>query len=164
MFDEFDKKEKADAEFQNSKFIMRVKDAKKTFDAFHARFIIVITPLDMSEREKTNHLKRLIANRLKYRILDYSSSTSYRELVTRLQQIDLNVRFVDEQLPKGTRGVGIEETRGTESFNTRIRRDGNNEGRGSYFNDIIIGRDERYQHPQHVANRFRKKGRCFKCL
>ena len=47
MFNDFDKKNKVDVEFQNSKFIMRIKDAKKTFDVFYTRFIIVITSLDM---------------------------------------------------------------------------------------------------------------------
>ena len=85
MFNDFDKKEKVDVEFQNSKFIIKIKNVKKIFNVFYIRFIVIITPLDMSEREKIDYLKRLIANRLKYRILDYSSSTSYRELVIRLQ-------------------------------------------------------------------------------
>ena len=84
MFNEFDKKKKVDVKFQNSKFIMRVKNVKKTFDVFYIRFIIIITSLDISKREKIDHLKRLIANYLKYRIFDYLSSTFYRELVTRL--------------------------------------------------------------------------------
>ncbi|CAD6587685.1 MAG: hypothetical protein ASARMPREDX12_002976 [Alectoria sarmentosa] len=88
MFGGFDKEGKADAELQNPKFAMRAKNAKETFDAFHTRFIATIAPLDMSEREKTDHLKRLIANRLKYRILDYPSSTSYRELALEAEQLE----------------------------------------------------------------------------
>ena len=95
-FENFDKEEKADVEFQNPKFAMRVKDFKKTFDIFHARFIIIIVPLSMSEREKTGHLRRLIAQRLKYRILDYFSSISYRELVVHLRQVNQNLRLADE--------------------------------------------------------------------
>ena len=165
MFGGFDKEGKADAELQNPKFAMRAKNAKETFDAFHTRFIATIAPLDMSEREKTDHLKRLIANRLKYRILDYPSSTSYRELVTRLRQVDLNVRLADEQSPKGTRGGATGETEGTEgtgSSSTRAGRDENNGGR--YSNGTTTGRGGRYRHPQHVANRLRKENKCFKCL
>ena len=50
----------------------------------------------MFKREKIDHLKKLIANRLKYRILNYLSLISYREFIIRLRQIDLNVRFIDE--------------------------------------------------------------------
>ena len=167
MFNDFDKEGKVDAELQNPKFIMRVKDVKETFDAFYIRFIIIIAPLDIFKREKIDYLKRLIANRLKYRILDYSSSTSYRELIIRLRQIDLNIRFVDEQSPKDTRGVKTKKTKKTketESFNTKTRRDKNNEKRENYFNGIITNRDKRYQHLQHIANKLKKKNKCFKCL
>ena len=36
MFNDFDKKDKVDIELQNSKFIMKIKNVKKTFDAFYA--------------------------------------------------------------------------------------------------------------------------------
>ena len=101
MFDDFNKEGKVDIKFQNSKFVIRVKDNKETFDVFHIRYIIIIAFLNIFEREKTNHLRRLIANRLKYHILDYSSFISYRELVTRLRQIDLNIKLIDEQSPRG---------------------------------------------------------------
>ena len=63
---------------------MGVKDTKKIFDAFYIRFITVIILLKISEREKIEHLRRLLANRLKYHILDYSIFTSYYKLITRL--------------------------------------------------------------------------------
>ena len=84
MFKDFDKK-KFDVKFQNSKFIIRVKDVKKTFNAFYTRFITIITPFNIFKKKKIIYLKRLIASRLKYRIFDCSSSTLYRELVTRLR-------------------------------------------------------------------------------
>ncbi len=160
-FGDFDKEGKADAELQNPKFAMGAKDAKETFDAFHARFTAVIAPLGMSEREKTGHLRRLVSHRLKYRILDYPSSTSYRELVARLRQVDLNLRLADEQSPRGGRGGGS-------SSNTKGGRGGNTSGsRGASTantGDSTSRRGGRYRHPQHVADRLRKEGRCFKCL
>ena len=47
MFNDFNKEEKVDIEFQNSKFIMKIKDVKKTFNAFYIRFIIIIASLDI---------------------------------------------------------------------------------------------------------------------
>ena len=64
---------------------MRIKDNKETFNIFYIRFIVIIASLNMFEREKTNHLRRFIANHLKYRIFDYSSFISYREFVIRLR-------------------------------------------------------------------------------
>ena len=81
MFNDFDKEDKVDVEFQNSKFIIKIKDVKKTFNVFYIRFIVVIASLDMFKRKKINHLKRLIINRLKYRIFDYLNSTFYREFI-----------------------------------------------------------------------------------
>lgn len=34
MFDDFNKKEKFDIEFQNSKFVIRIKNSEKTFNVF----------------------------------------------------------------------------------------------------------------------------------
>ena len=63
----------------------------------------------------------------------------------------MNIRFIDKQLFKGTRkGIeGIEkikEIKEIKIFNTRVERDENNEKRKSYFNDIIIDRNERYRY------------------
>lgn len=162
-FGDFDKEGKADAELQNPKFAMGAKDPKETFDAFHARFTAVIAPLEMSEREKTGHLRRLIAQRLKYRILDYPSSTSYRELVSRLRQVDLNLRLVDEQSPRGGRGGGSSSTRGGRGGNNSNSRGNSNSNSNTNGGDSTTRRG-RYRHPQYVADRLRKEGRCFKCL
>ena len=35
MFNDFNKKEKVDIEFQNSKFVIKIKNSKKTFNAFY---------------------------------------------------------------------------------------------------------------------------------
>ena len=49
MFNIFDKENKVDVEFQNSKFVIKIKDNKKTFDSFYARFIVIIISLNMFE-------------------------------------------------------------------------------------------------------------------
>ena len=84
MFKNFDKEEKTDVKLQNSKFVIKIKDVKKTFDFFYTQFIIIIAPLNIFKRKKIDHLRKLIVNRLKYRILDYLSSTLYREFVIQL--------------------------------------------------------------------------------
>ena len=96
MFGDFDKKRKTDVEFQNFKFVIRGKNLKEIFDLFYVRFIVIIALFNISEKEKIGHLRKFIANRLKYRILDYSNSTLYRELVIRLRQVDLNIRLIDK--------------------------------------------------------------------
>ena len=85
MFDDFDKEEKADVEFQNPKFIIKVKDIKKTFNVFYIQFIIIIISFNIFKREKINYLRKLIINRLKYRIFDYFNFISYREFVISLR-------------------------------------------------------------------------------
>ena len=157
-FGDFDKEGKADAELQNPKSAMGAKDPKETFDAFHARFTAMISPLNMSEREKCRNLRRLINQRLKYRIVDYPSSTSYRELVSRLRQVDLNTRLADEQTPRGARGGSSSGTRGgrggSNSYpNTRTSSGPGSNSRGGH----------RFV-PSQAADKMRKEGRCFKCF
>ena len=96
MFGDYDKISKADAELDNPKFAMGSKDFKETFDAFHTRFIAAIAPLAMLEREKSSRLRKLVTSRLKYRIVDFPITTSFRELVTRLRQVDIALRLTDE--------------------------------------------------------------------
>ena len=159
QYGDVDKEGRADAELQDPKSVMGAKDPKETFDAFHSRFTAIISPLVMSEREKCGHLRRMIASRLKYRILDYPSSITYRELVSRLRQVDLNLRLVDQQTPRGTRGGSSSNTRGGKGANSN-----SNSNSNSNTNDSSQRRGTRYRHPQHVADRLRKEGRCFKCL
>ena len=165
QFGDVDKEAKADAELQDPKSYMGAKDTKETFDAFHSRFTAMISPLDMSEREKCGHLRRMIASRLKYRILDYASSSSYRELVSRLRQVDLNLRLVDQQSPRGGRGgssLNPRGGRGGSSSNLNPNTNSNSNSRGSSRSrgSSVI----RKLLPEHVSNRLKKEGRCFKCL
>ena len=45
MFNDFDKKEKVDVKLQNSKFVIKIKNVKETFNFFYIRFIIIIISL-----------------------------------------------------------------------------------------------------------------------
>ena len=85
IFGDYDKISKANAELDNPKFAIGSKDSKKIFDAFHTRFITTIAPLAILEREKSSRLRKLVTSRLKYRIVDFPITTSFRELVTRLR-------------------------------------------------------------------------------
>lgn len=166
MFGDFDKEGKADAELQNPKFAMGAKDAKESFDAFHARFTAVTASLGMSEREKNRHLRKLISSRLKYRILDFPTSTSYRELVARLRQVDMALRLADEQSPRGTRGGGTAPGRGGRGGSNSNSRNNPNSDPSPNTNTNTYPRSgsSRYFLPPHIAERLKKEGRCFKCL
>ena len=85
IFDNYNKESIADTKLHNSRFSIRIKDFKKTFNVFYARFTAAITPIAISEREKISHLRRLITTRLKYRFLDFLIFTLYRELISRLR-------------------------------------------------------------------------------
>ena len=85
IFGDYDKISKADVELDNPKFAIGSKDSKETFDVFHARFIAAIASLAILEREKSSRLRKLVTSRLKYRIVDFLITTSFRELVTRLR-------------------------------------------------------------------------------
>ena len=45
MFKNFDKKEKVNVEFQNSKFVIKVKDVKKIFDFFILDLLLLLRRL-----------------------------------------------------------------------------------------------------------------------
>ena len=96
IFGDYDKISKADAELDNPKFAIGSKDSKEIFDVFHARFITTIAPLAISEREKSSRLRKLVTSRLKYRIVDFLITTSFRELVTRLRQVDMILRLTNK--------------------------------------------------------------------
>lgn len=105
-------------------------------------------------------MRRMVAPRLKYRILEYSSSSSYRELVARLRQTDLNLRLVDQQTPRGNRGASSNSRGGRGGSNSNA----NSNARSNSNSESSQRKGTRYRHPQHVADRLRKEGRCFKCL
>ena len=136
MFGDYDKISKANAELDSPKFAIGSKDSKETFDAFYARFIAAITPLSMSEREKSSRLRKLVTSRLKYRIVDFPITTSFRDLVTRLRQVDIALRLTDDQNPRGNRGEGS-----SGSNNNRGGRGGSStrRGRGGSNNNNNLG-------------------------
>ena len=169
QFGEYDKETKADAELHNPKFAMGAKDPKESFDAFYTRFTAAIVPINMSDREKTSHLKRLISVRLRYKILDFPLTTSHRELVSRLRQVDIALRLMDDSSPRGARGGGSSSTRGGRGGNYSPNNNASSSNSNSNSRPFRPRNSSSYtrtgyRHPLHVQDRLRKEGRCFKCL
>ena len=93
MFAEVDREQRVEAELQNPKFAMSVKDSKKIFFAFYARFIAEIASLNLINSSKRSHLKRLITWRLRSRIINDIVSINFSTLVARLRQLDTKLRI-----------------------------------------------------------------------
>ena len=72
MFEIYDKFIKSNVEFHDSNFDMGVKDKKKSFEIFYARFNAIIAFLNYINILKMFNLKRLINTRLRYRISNES--------------------------------------------------------------------------------------------
>ena len=93
MFAEVNREQRAEAKLQNFKFAMGVKDSKKIFLAFYARFIAKIASLNLTDSSKRSHLKRLITWRLRSRIMNDTVSVNFSTLVVRLRQLDTKLRI-----------------------------------------------------------------------
>ena len=163
MFGEYDKEGRADAELHNPKFAMGAKDNKETFDAFLARFTATVAPLDLSEFQKISNVRRLVSNRLRNKVTDGTTPSSFPKFISRLRQLDVDMRVNDEISPRGNRGgnesgntiaTGTKGGRGTSSTN----RGGQASTSGSRPPANKFG------HAAHVIERLRKENRCFKCL
>ena len=96
MFAEVNREQRAEIELQNPKFVMSVKDFKETFLAFYARFIVEIASLSLFDSSKRSHLKRLITWRLRSRIINETVAINFSILVTRLRQLDIELRINDD--------------------------------------------------------------------
>ena len=70
MFKIYDKLVKSNIEFYDSNFDMNIKNKKKFFEIFYARFNAIIASLNYTNILKMFNLKRLINTRLKYRIFN----------------------------------------------------------------------------------------------
>ena len=85
IFGDYNKENTADTKLYNSRFSIRIKDFKKTFNVFYTRFTTTIILIVISKREKISYLRRLITTRLKYRLLNFLISILYRELISYLR-------------------------------------------------------------------------------
>ena len=94
MFEIYNKLVKSNIEFHNSNFDMSVKDKKKFFEIFYARFNAVIASLNYINILKMFNLKRLINTRLRYRIFD-ESFILFRDMIARLRYIAVNLKAID---------------------------------------------------------------------
>ena len=94
VFKIYDKLVKLDIELYNSNFDMNVKNKKKFFEIFYARFNAIIAFLNYINILKMFNLKRLINTRLKYRIFN-ESFISFRNMIARLCYIVVNLKIID---------------------------------------------------------------------
>ena len=94
IFKIYDKLVKSDVEFHDSNFDINVKDKKKSFEIFYARFNAIIAFLNYINILKMFNLKRLINTRLKYRIFD-KSFISFRDMIAHLYHIAANLKIID---------------------------------------------------------------------
>ena len=95
MFGEFDKVAKSDALSHDLKFRMAVANPKETFDEFLARFTSAIAPLDFTDRHKISNLRRTLSERLRFKMADGTTYTSFSQYVSLCRQCDLDLRQAD---------------------------------------------------------------------
>ena len=153
MFGEFDKVAKSDALLHNPEFGMAVANLKETFDTFLARYTSAITTLDFTDRHKISNLRWTLSERLRFKMADGTTYTSFSQYVSRCRQCDLDLRQAD-------------------SFCTRNRSDKNNKF-GSKLNtpeSLTENSVLRYSDKERsiyrsgwLKERLMKEGRCFKC-
>ena len=157
MFGTYDKIAKSNAEIFDPKFGMGFTKKDESFEEFYARFSAAIAPLGFTDIHKISNMKRLISTRLKYRISGHPFAT-YRELVTHIRALDMDLRAIDSA--SGTSGSKNKDSKG---------KGGNGDSTGNQRNSSSKGKDNvtrprGYKYPQHVVDKIRKEGRCFKCL
>ena len=97
IFEIYDKFIKSNVELYDSNFDINVKNKKKSFETFYARFNIIIAFLNYINILKMFNLKRLINIRLKYRISN-ESFISFRNMIARLRYIVANLKIIDNTL------------------------------------------------------------------
>ena len=160
MFGEFDKVAKSDALLHDPKFGMAITNPKETFDEFLARFTSAIAPLDFTDRHKVSNLRRTLSERLRFKMADGTTYTSFSQYVSRCRQCDLDLRQAD-------------------GFSARSRSDrskriepGSNSQERWIENAISHPDTKRYRSSSptnsffrsgHLKERLIKEGRCFKC-
>ena len=97
IFKIYDKFVKLNVDFYDSNFDMSVKNKKKSFEIFYARFNTIIAFLNYINILKIFNLKRLINTRLKYRIFN-ENFISFRDIIARLRYIVTNLKIINNAL------------------------------------------------------------------
>ena len=95
IFETYDKIVKSNAEFHDFNFVINVKDKKKSFETFYARFNAIIVSLNYTNILKIFNLKRLINTRLRYRISN-ENYISFRDFIAHLRYIVVNLKIIDK--------------------------------------------------------------------
>ena len=162
MFGTYDKVAKSDNELHDPNFAMGVKDKKETFETFYARFMATIAPLNYGESLRISTLKRLLNQRLKYKISGETFKT-YPELLARLRHVSADLEAIDKSHPKdnSNRSGGGQGPSGQSQRNNNAGGNGNRPGnprQGSSY------RGTGYQYPKTLKDRIMKENRCWKCL
>ncbi|KAF1980553.1 hypothetical protein K402DRAFT_426137 [Aulographum hederae CBS 113979] len=153
MFAEHDPMGKADALLHSADFAMKKGER---FETFLARFTKVAAVLQMTEHAKIANCKRLLSGRLKGKINDGTSYTSYNELVRRCKQCDtdLFILWGDESKKDNvTTGGGSGAGRG---------RGSGHRGRSANRSTSRTG-ERTTTRAAHVITRLKTVGACFKC-
>ena len=94
IFKIYDKFIKSNVELYNSNFDMNIKNKKKFFEIFYARFNAIIVFLNYINILRMFNLKRLINIRLKYRISN-ESFISFRDIIARLRHIAADLKIIN---------------------------------------------------------------------
>ena len=152
MFGEFDKVAKSDALLHDPKFGMAVANPKETFDLFLARFTSAIAPLDFTDRHKISNLRRTLSERLRFKMADGTTYTSFSQYVSRCRQCDLDLcqadGFSTRNRSDKSKGFGLRPNTPESPTENPISR---------HDKELSLYRSG------YLKERLIKEGRCFKC-
>lgn len=169
MFGIYDEVAKSDMDLHHPDFAMGVKKTNETFEEFLSRFSPAIAPLGFSDVHKISNLRRLITDRLREKVAG-ESRTTYRDMVRKLRQSDMDFRQSDEVSRVRKGNMKLPASIGNTSNNRKPRNDGYTGNTGSSGGGSGAGVPKTgnspfiYRYPQETQDRLRAEGRCFKCL
>ena len=69
----------------------------ETFDTYLIKYIIIIAPFQLFEREKISQLTRTIIYRFRLQIINGIKFTIFKNYIKLLRQYNLNIRLTDKQ-------------------------------------------------------------------
>ena len=95
IFEIYDKIVKSNIQFHNFNFDMNIHNKREIFKSFYIYFITIIAFLNYINILKIFNLKRLIAIRLKYRILR-KNFFFYRDFIARLYYIIADLKIINK--------------------------------------------------------------------
>ena len=164
IFGKYNKEGRTDTKLYNLKFAIGIKDTKEIFNTFFARFTIMVAPLNLLEFQKISNIRRLVSNRLRNKVINGTILQSFRRFISRLRQLDVDIKVNDKINPRSTRGGGGNKS-GNSTTGTRGERGTLSTTRGNQTS--ISGSrpsTNKFGYTAYVIERLRKENRCFKCL